>query len=233
MCELCEYPSRRGVFAGLTATLFATGSPAAPAGPPAKPINVLSPERALNRLMAGNARFAAGHGLRRDLTGERAATSRGQNPFAMIVGCADSRVGPELVFDEGVGDLFVCRVAGNFADDDVIASLEYAAAHLHTPLIMVLGHSACGAVAATIESLETGVAPPGHLPSLVAALAPAVKAARRESGDLMANAIRENVRMNVRRLQASAPILSAAVGEGKLRVVGGVYDLAGGRVEMV
>jgi carbonic anhydrase len=236
MCELCDQPSRRGVFAGIAAgagLALATRGLAAPADPPPKPANVISPDAALDRLMAGNARFVAGQGDRHNLVHERALTAKGQNPFAAILGCADSRVSPELAFDTGLGDLFVCRVAGNFANDDMIASLEYAVAKLNVPLVMVLGHGSCGAVAATIESLKTGQPPPGRLPSLVAEIAPAVKAAQGQEGDLLAHAIRENVILNVKRLQTTGPILGPAVDAGKLRVVGGVYDLASGRVERI
>jgi len=206
---------------------------AAPTGPPPKPDNAIGPDEALRRLMAGNARFATGRDRRHDLVRERALTAKGQNPYAAIVGCADSRVGPELVFDAGLGDLFICRVAGNFANDDVTASLEYAVANLATPLIMVLGHGACGAVKATIDSLKTGHAPPGHLPSLVEEIAPAVRAVQGDPGDLLANAIVRNVELNVKKLRTAGPILSAAVDAGKLRIVGGVYDLASGRVTRV
>lgn len=235
MCEICERvgPSRRGMFAGLAAgagLALATRGLAAPKGPPPKPANVVSPEEALKRLMAGNERYARGLTRRHDFAHEREALAKGQNPYAAVLGCADSRIAPEYAFDSARGDLFVCRVAGNFANDDVVASLEYCVAILGVPLIMVLGHGACGAVSATIDSLKTGETLPGHLPSLVENIAPAVKAARGEPGDPLANAIRENVILTVGRLKTATPILSAAVSEGKLRVVGGVYDLADGRV---
>jgi carbonic anhydrase len=243
MCQLCDERarfhalSRRGVFASFAAiaTGLALAGPAFAAehAPPPKPQNVLSPDAALARLMAGNARYVKGVRECHDLTDDRAALTAGQNPYAAILGCADSRVALELAFDSGLGDLFACRVAGNFDNDDVTASLEYAVAHLATPLILVLGHGGCGAVAATIESLKTGVAPPGHLPSLVAAIAPAVQAAQGRPGDLLANAVRENVVQTVGKLKAAGPIISAAAADGKVRIVGGVYDLADGRVDLV
>src|SRR5262249_714557 len=113
---------------------------------PPKPQNVLTPDAALKRLMAGNERYVEGVARRHDLKHERGALAGGQNPFAAILSCADSRIAPEYAFDSGRGDLFVCRVAGNFANADMIASLEYAVAVLNTPLILVLGHDACGAV---------------------------------------------------------------------------------------
>ncbi len=127
----------------------------------------------------------------------------------------------------------MCRVAGNFANTDIVASLEFALAVLKTPLIMVLGHDACGAVDATIKSVKDGTTLPGHLPELVAALRPAVEAVKDERGDMLANAISSNVKLNVEKLQKSSPILDAAVTDKKLRVVGGVYRLATGKVDLV
>ena len=147
--------------------------------------------------------------------------------------CADSRIAPEYAFDSGRGDLFVCRVAGNFASTETIASLEYAVAVLNVPLILVLGHDSCGAVDAAIKSLKDNTTLPGHLPSLVEGIAPAVKAVSQQGGDTLGNAIRQNVIDNVAKLSAATPILSAAVEQKKLRVVGGIYRLADGKVDMV
>jgi carbonic anhydrase len=127
----------------------------------------------------------------------------------------------------------VIRVAGNFVNDENLASLEYGVLVLGVPLLMVLGHASCGAVSSTIKSLDTNTTLPGHLPSLVAALTPAVNAARSESGDLMVNATKANVRLNVERLKNASPILSKAVADKKLMVVGGYYDLNTGVVETV
>ena len=147
--------------------------------------------------------------------------------------CADSRIAPEYAFDSGRGDLFVCRVAGNFANAESVASLEYAVAVLNVPLILVLGHDACGAIDAAIKSLKDDKPLPGHLPTLVAGLAPAVKAAAQQTGDQLDNAIRQNVIDTVAKLRSTAPILNAAVDQGKLRVVGGIYRLKDGNVDMV
>src|SRR6202166_5440212 len=165
---------------------------AAPMKTPPKPQNLISPHAALERLMKGNDRYVEGVSKRHDFQHEREALSTGQNPFAGILGCADSRVAPEYAFDTGRGDLFVCRVAGNLINDDVIASFEYAVSVLNTPLIVVLGHQACGAVDAAIKSIKSSTTLPGHLPSLVTALAPAVKAALDQPGDNLDNAIRQN-----------------------------------------
>src|SRR5262249_20411161 len=122
--------------------------------PPPKPENVLSPDAALKLLMDGNRRYVEGVTRRHNFKRERGVLTKGQNPYVGILSCADSRIAPEFSFDSGRGDLFVCRVAGNFANDDVIASFEYAIAVLNTPLLMVLGHKACGAIDATIKSIK-------------------------------------------------------------------------------
>jgi carbonic anhydrase len=200
---------------------------------PPKPQNDVPPDAALQRLMKGNARYVEGVTRRHDFKTEREALVGGQNPYAGILSCADSRIAPEYAFDSSRGDLFVCRVAGNFANDDTIASLEYASAILNTPLFMVLGHEACGAVDATIKSLKDNTTLPGHLPSLVSNLAPAVNATKDQPGDLLANATRRNVIDNVAKLKSATPILSAAVEQGKLKIVGGIYRLGDGKVELI
>ena len=244
MCELCRNSTikpapiaRRHVLklaaataAGLT---LAPRAFAATAKAPPKPENVLSPDAALERLMKGNSRYVDGVSKRHDFTHEREPLSAGQNPFASVLSCADSRISPEYCFDTARGDVFVCRVAGNFANDDIIASFEYAVAVLGAPLIMVLGHDACGAVDATIKSIKDGTTLPGHLPALVQAIAPAVQAVQGEPGDMLANAIRRNVVMNVKKLQQASAILGKAIDDKKLRIVGGIYKLASGHVELL
>jgi carbonic anhydrase len=200
---------------------------------PPKPQNVLSPDESLARLLEGNGRYVEGTARRHDFAHEREALAGGQNPYAGILSCADSRIAPEYAFDGARGDLFVCRVAGNFAADETVASLEYAVSVLATPLILVLGHDACGAVDATIKSLKDDKTLPGHLPSLVAALAPAVKTVSQQSGDPLANAIKQNVLDTVAKLRSATPILSEAVAKEKLKVVGGIYRLKDGRVDLV
>ena len=242
MCRLCEaatlkQPSRRRflTFAGGIAAGLAVASPAfaKETKPPPKPQNAISPDAALKRLMQGNERYVEGVSRRHDFTHEREALAGGQNPYASILSCADSRIAPEYAFDSARGDLFVCRVAGNFANDDTVASLEYGVAVLNSPLILVLGHDSCGAVDATIKSLKDNTTLPGHLPSLVAALAPAVKASMDKPGDKLANAIRQNVVDVVAKLKSATPILSAAVGDGKIKIVGGVYRLGDGKVKLI
>jgi carbonic anhydrase len=206
---------------------------AAKKGAPPKPQNVVSPDAALDRLLAGNHRYVNGTMRRHDFSTERAALAGGQNPFAGILSCADSRIGPEFAFDTSRGDIFVCRVAGNFANPDTIASFEYAVAVLNTPLIFVLGHQACGAVDSTIKQLKNGASFPGHIPSLTEALTPAVQAVENQPGDLLANAIKQNVVLTVQKLQTAEPILSEAVNQKKVKIVGGVYDLHTGKVDLV
>jgi carbonic anhydrase len=206
---------------------------AAPPKAPPKPENAITPDAALKRLLDGNARYIAGTTQRYDFRHQREALSSGQNPFAAILSCADSRIAPEFCFDTARGDVFVCRVAGNFATEEIIASLEYAVQVLNTPLIMVLGHEACGAIDATIKSIKDGTTLPGHLPSLVHALTPAVNAVQGQPGDLLANAIKNNVAINVDKIKTSTPILQSFVNNDKLHVVGGVYQLNTGKVALI
>jgi carbonic anhydrase len=217
----------------VAAGVFLTNAALAKDGEPPKPQNAVSPDGALEILQKGNSRYVEGVSKRHDFRHEREALTSGQNPYAGILSCADSRIAPEYAFDSGRGDLFVCRVAGNFANNDTIASFEYAIASLGTPLIMVLGHDACGAVSATLKSLKDSTTLPGHLPSLVANLASAAKAGAEQSGDRLANAIHQNVVNTVAALKSATPVLDAAVAQQKLKIVGGIYRLASGRVEMV
>ena len=243
MCELCRQnkfhlfgPSRRSLLFGVASSmglLLANAAGAKEMKTPPKPQNVVSPAASLERLLKGNARYVEGVSLRHDFRHEREALASGQNPYAAILSCADSRIAPEYAFDSGRGDLFVCRVAGNFANTESIASLEYAIAVLNVPLILVLGHDSCGAVDAAIKSLKDDTTLPGHMPSLVTGVAPAVKAVSQQGGDTLAKAIRQNVVDNVAKLSSATPILSAAVEQGKLKVAGGIYRLRDGRVDMV
>jgi carbonic anhydrase len=243
MCENCVHdrnigiaPSRRS-FVHLTVSAlglaFVGRAFAKEAKAPPKPQNVLSPDAALKRLMEGNARYVDGVSRRHDFKHEREALAGGQNPFAAVLSCADSRIAPEYAFDTGRGDLFVCRVAGNFAGTETIASMEYAVAVLNTPLILVIGHDACGAVDATLKALKDNTSPPGHIPSLVDAIAPAAKAAMQQGGEVLDKAIRQNVVDTVAKLKSAAPVLSAAVEQGKLKIAGGIYRLNTGAVELI
>lgn len=241
MCQTCpsspserrsELPRRNFLKLAGAAALGMTLPGRSETAPP-QPQNVIGPDEALARLMAGNARYRKGTMKPHDFQTERPALALGQNPFAGILGCADSRVAPEYAFDTGRGDLFVCRVAGNFADPNTIASFEFGVAVLSVPLILVLGHTRCGALDSTIKAVKDGATFPGHIPSLIKALRPSVKAVLKEPGDLLVNATKENVRLNVKALKTASPILDKAVKAGTLRVVGGIYDLATGRVEIL
>ena len=242
MCEHCQPSlaalSRRSVIAGAAALLAASAVPSArlraaePPGPDAP--NAILPSAALAMLMEGNARYAANEPVEKDFSVGRAARVGAQFPIAAILGCSDSRVSPELLFDQGPGDLFVVRLAGNFLDDDGFASLEYAVQFLGAPLVMVLGHTNCGAVSAAVKVVKERVELPGHLPELIKAIEPAVIAAHgRHPSDLVAAAIEENVRLNVKRLIDDAPIMSDALAAKKIAVSGGIYDLATGKVRLI
>ncbi len=190
-----------------------------------------SPERALAELIEGNARFAAGACIHpRQDAGRRAQVlEKGQKPFAAIVSCSDSRVPLEIVFDQGIGDLFVLRTAGNIIDDVGVASLEYAVAHLDVPLIVVMGHSRCGAVTAAVE----GEAPHGRIAVIYAALQPAVLKAREQGGDVVDAAARLSVMSSVGFLEGSEGALKTRIATGALSAVGAYYDLERGTVEFI
>lgn len=234
MCDICL--SRRGVFSGMGALAVTAAAGAAASGAAmAQPSrSAETPDAALALLMAGNARYVSGQMSARDFSAGRAARAQGQAPFAAILGCADSRVAPELAFDQAPGELFTVRVAGNFVTPDGLGSLEYGAAVLGTKVIMVLGHTSCGAVNATVEALQKGNTLPGHIADLVRAMKPGIEPVLKTPGDdLRQRAVVANVQANVRRLQTERPILNEMVAAGKLKVVGACYDLPTGKVVMV
>jgi len=182
----------------------------------------------LAELKAGNEHHATKHYQHPHQTAARQRElTTTQHPHATILSCADSRVAPEIVFDQGLGDLFDVRVAGNIAGDAEIASIEYAADHLGVPVLVVLGHQRCGAVTAAAESGEAR----GHLPVLIAAIRPAVEQARGMPGDTIDNAVRINVENVVRQLTGSQPVLAGLTAAGRLQVVGAVYSLDTGKIE--
>ena len=194
-----------------------------------KPI-MPNPELALQQLLDGNKRFVETSLTHPNQDGERRiALGNGQAPFAAVLACADSRVPPEVLFDQGLGDLFVVRVAGNILNDQLLGSLEYAAAHLDTPLIVVLGHTSCGAIGAVAEGAELE----GHIASLAPAIQPAVDKVRDQEGDLTDNAAREVARMTARQLQESEPIMAELVKAGKLKIVPAFYELESGEISLL
>lgn len=236
MCTDCLRPaarlSRRDLIHGAAALAGATLL-TTPAWTQTSP-KAATPDEALQLLMAGNARYTAGTPSNQDHSAGRVARASGQSPFAAILSCADSRVVPELAFDQGPGDLFVARVAGNFVNDDILASLEYTVKFLGTPLIVVLGHSNCGAVDAALKVVRDGTTLPGHLQDMVREITPAAKAAERSGRqDILAAAVEENVRLGVHRLETAKPILSDMVEAGKLKVVGAHYELSTGQITLV
>jgi carbonic anhydrase len=196
-----------------------------------------TPDAILARLVEGNKRFVKGelsHPGRRPE--DFAPLAEGQAPLAIIVGCADSRVSPELVFDQGVGDLFVVRVAGNVvtgAGPFIKGSIEFATAELGARLIVVLGHTACGAVKAAVAHIDANDTLPGAIRDLVEVIRPAAAAVRGRPGDKVENATRENVALGVERLKHLDPILAPLVKSGELKVVGAVYDLRTGAVNFL
>lgn len=190
------------------------------------PAAAVTPSEAIARLRSGNARFVAGHLQHpQQSLARRSEVATGQHPYAIILSCSDSRVPPEVIFDAGLGDLFVVRVAGNTADDAAIGSIEYGVEHLGAALIVVLGHERCGAVQAAVESAGSASAAPGHLGAVIGPILPAVQASKATSGDRVDLAVRANVDRVVAQLKASHPVLAEEVAAGKLQIIGGRYDL--------
>ncbi|MDY0091066.1 MAG: carbonic anhydrase [Candidatus Vecturithrix sp.] len=192
-------------------------------------MNTLHGKQALQRLLEGNQRFVASRFQHPHQTPERRMELlSGQQPFAVIVGCSDSRIPPEVIFDLGLGDIFVIRTAGNILDDVGLGSLEYAVEHLHVPLILVLGHENCGAVTAALQGGEAH----GHLGSLLTAIQPAVSQAKTQTGNMLENAIKANMTRIVEQIKTTEPILSKAVQDGSVDVIGAYYHLESGKVSV-
>jgi carbonic anhydrase len=224
----------------LLALVFKCGLPAArSAETNAAPVPVvaapaavipLTGEQALQKLLEGNARFVAGQSIHPDQTTERRqALAGGQNPFAIVLTCSDSRVAPELCFDQGLGDLFVIRNAGNVLDDHVIGSIEYAVDHLHVPLIIVVGHEKCGAVSAAVAGGQV----PGHIHSITDDLAPVIEQTKDLPGDKVDNAVRANAQRTAEILTHVEPIIKGAVTSTNLTIVAARYELATGKIEIL
>ena len=199
------------------------------AAAPASEAAAISAEQALKRLMEGNQRYVTHKLAHPDQDQKRLLeTAKAQHPFAIILSCADSRVPPEVVFDQGLGDLFVVRIAGNVVDDAVLGSIEFAAGNLNVPLVVVLGHERCGAVAAAVK----GGVVPNHISTLTKAIQPAVDKVKGKPGDFLDNAVRANVQLSVAEIKESEP-LADMVTSKKLHVLGGRYDLDTGMVEIL
>jgi carbonic anhydrase len=201
---------------------------------------MISAQEALERLQSGNARFVAHHPSQQIQSSDedRAQSTFGQAPFAIILGCSDSRVPVEIIFDQGAGDLFVIRVAGNIVGPTVIGSIEFAAATLGTKLVVVLGHTQCGAITTAIEELQKpteDLSP--SLQSIVDRIRPAIEDCVDDpdlTGEAMSNeALRENVKASVRKLQENSPIISELVDNGSLHIVGAEYAILSGLVQFM
>ncbi len=189
----------------------------------------ITPDKALQELLDGNDRFVKNKRKNPHQNNSRLVeVAKGQNPFASILGCADSRVPSEIVFDQGLGDLFVCRIAGNIATSEEIGSLEFGSLVLGSKLILVLGHERCGAVDATIKGAQV----PGRIGSLIEAIRLGVERSKNQPGDKLENAAKANILVQVETLKSSS-VLSELIDAGKLKIVGGYYDLDTGRVSLV
>ena len=198
-----------------------------------KPDNVMTPVAALKRLMDGNERYVANKPRDIDFSTTRKALTAGQNPYACILSCADSRVSPEFCFDEERGDLFVNRLAGNYVNADMIANIEYGVAVLNAPIVMVLGHTECGAIKASIDAATKGTQFPGHIQSITTALRPAVKEGQKQKGNLLDAVTRANIKLSLASLRTSTPLIKKMYDDKKIMIVGGLYNLDTGRVEVI
>ncbi|MEW6584829.1 MAG: carbonic anhydrase [Nitrospirota bacterium] len=192
-------------------------------------------DEALQKLMDGNKRYADGSLAKKDVgqTRRTELSTKGQKPFAIVVACSDSRVPPEILFDQGLGDIFVIRVAGNVVDPIALGSIEYGAEHLHSPLLFILGHTKCGAVTATLEA--TGKAE-GNIGAIVKEIMPAAKTAKKKGGtkeEMLETAIHENVKNVYKDIMKSSPIIAHLAEKGELKIVGGEYDITTGKVAMI
>ncbi len=237
-CIPCATPAglgRRSFFATVaSAATLACVAPAM-AQPAAAPAHTaLSADQALAALMDGNARFLAGQvppGA--PDPARRAMLAAGQAPYAAVLGCADSRAAPELLFHAGLGEIFVVRNAGNMADTAAIGSLEYAVAVLGVKLVMVLGHERCGAASAAVSLARDDAALPGHLRDMLLPMLPAALAALRAGGDLVDGTVKANIRRVAARVVQQSPVIGPAVAAGQVKVVGAYYDLEEERVRLL
>ena len=233
MCQTCPPLNRRGFLsvaaAGAVVGGFSTRGFAAAAAPS------VSPDEALARLKEGNKAFLSAPQLcEADLAGQRAKVASSQAPWATVLACADSRVAPELVFGSvGLGSLFVARNAGNMADTATMGTIEYGAANLGVPLVVVLGHQSCGAVAAACAMVEKHARFPGSIEPMVQAIVPAARAVLGHPGDLVANAVRENARRTAVQIATRSQIVSGLVHKGTVKVIAAYYDLDTGAVEFL
>jgi carbonic anhydrase len=225
--------NRAAFLAGSAAAAGAGLAARAEAASPVAPAATGSPERLLGQLMAGNRRFLENDfPTESKLEEKRELLKETQAPFAVILGCSDSRVIPNLIFVEGIGDLFVVRVAGNYPDDLVTASIEYSVEHLGSRLIMVLGHQNCGAVKAVYSAIETKTSLPSHLSAIESLIAPGIESVVKARGTLRA-AAEANARAAVAKLRTSSAMIGDGAHSGKLLVIGAYYHLGSGQVTLL
>lgn len=221
---------------GLAVVLASAAAAASAPAPTTRAVQAeLTPAAALQRLVDGNARFVAGQPLARDWARERSATAEGQFPFAVVLSCLDSRASSEIIFDQGLGEIFNARVAGNIVNDDILGSMEFACQAAGAKLIVVVGHSACGAVKGAAAGVKLG-----NLTGLLERIQPAVAATRAKQPNLaptdtafVETAAELNVREAMRQIRERSPVLRALLESDKIRVVGGIHDLATGRVRFL
>ncbi|MBI3592874.1 MAG: carbonic anhydrase [Nitrospirae bacterium] len=218
--------SRKSFFASLFLVLFVSISLAF--------AGAQKGEEAFTKIMDGNKRFVSGNIAQKDIgDSRRKELLKGQNPSAIVVTCSDSRVSPEIIFDQGLGNIFVIRVAGNVLDPVSLGSIEYAAGHLHTPLLILLGHEKCGAVSAALDAKEKIE---GNIGAIIKKILPAVKKAAAKGGtkeDMLNNTIKENIALSKNYMLAKSPVLKHLIESGELKVVTGVYHLGSGEVELL
>lgn len=228
--------SRRQVLTGLaSAGVYGAIAPLCRAFQAHHETQTITPDQAFERLVEGNARFVSGKaGHPNQDVAKRAELAKGQSPFATIVGCSDSRVPPEVVFDQGLGDLFVVRVAGNIVDTDVTGSVEYAVEHLHTPLLVVLGHQKCGAVIAALLPQSEREKESKDIQAVLNRIQPALKDIDPHLSEeqRLAASVEANTRQSMKIL-AAQPKLASAVADKKLRIACGVYELSSGKVSFL
>jgi len=197
-------------------------------------LNQLSPDEALQKLLDGNLRFRKSEHINRDFMKETQDTAGEQYPFAIILGCIDSRVPVEILFDQGVGDLFVTRVAGNFENDDILASLEFACEVVGSKLIMVLGHEDCGAIKAACDGIEVG-----HITGLINNIKPAITKTKIDGDNTSVNkkyindVAKTNVQLTIERIREKSDIIHSLEQEGRIRIVGAYYNLDLGEVSLL
>lgn len=197
---------------------------------------VKTAEEAKQLLVEGNQRYVTGKVLNDDLSSSKREdlVKNGQHPFATILTCSDSRVSPEILFDQGLGDVFIIRTAGNVVEPVDIGSIEYGVEHLHTPVLVVMGHSNCGAVKATVEAVEKGDKMEGNIGAILTKIKPSVdkvKAAGASGDDLFKNAENENIKAVIAEIEAKSPVVKELVEQGKLKILGAKYHLDTGQVE--